>query len=112
MLTRRSEPAGPSIASRLDGVPPEAIAKVLADEPRQVIALVIANLGTRQAAEVLMRLADDLQADVVHRIAELRAVPEEILVDVGNAIVGQVERMGASAHAGIATGGAKQAADI
>ena len=102
----------PSIASRLDGVPPDAIVKVLGDEHPQVIALVVANLNAGQAAEVLVRLADDLQADVVHRVAELRAVPEEILADVGNAVVGQVERMGAAARAGIPTGGAKQAADI
>jgi flagellar motor switch protein FliG len=112
MLAPRSESAGPSLASRLDGVPPEAVAKVLADEHPQVIALVVANLGAGQAAEVLVRLADELQADVLHRVAELRTVPEEILADVGNAVVGQVERMGAVARAGVATGGAKQAADI
>lgn len=109
---RREVASTPWIASRLDGVPAEAVAKVLADEHPQVIALVVANLGAGQAAEVLVRLADEVQSDVVHRIAELRAVPEEILADVGNAVIGQVERMGATARAGVTTGGAKQAADI
>jgi flagellar motor switch protein FliG len=102
----------PAIASRLEGIAPEAIAKVVADEHPQVIALVIANLGARQAAEVLVRLPDDVQTDVVHRIAELRAVPDEVLADVGDAIAGQVERLGASAQAGVPTGGAKLAANI
>jgi flagellar motor switch protein FliG len=110
-LVRRGEPSS-SIASRLDGVAPAAIAKVLADEHPQVASLVIANLDTRQAAEVLVGLPEAMQTDVVQRIAELRAVPAEVLHDVGNAIVGQVERLGATAHAGVPTGGAKLAADI
>ena len=105
------QPSAPAIGSRLEGVPPEAIAKVIADEHPQVAALVLANLATRQAAEVLGRLSDEMQTDVVHRIAELRAVPEDVLADVGNAIVGQVERLGAS-QGGVQTGGAKLAADI
>jgi len=111
-LARRSEPSAPSISSRLDGVPAETIAKVLADEHPQVAALAIANLEPRQAAEVLVRLPDATQTDVVHRIAELKAVPQEMLADVGTAIVGQVERLGAAAHAGVPIGGAKLAADI
>ena len=55
-LARRTEPSAPSIATRLDGVPPDAVAKVLAEEHPQVAALVIANVGTRQAADVLVRL--------------------------------------------------------
>ncbi len=61
---------------------------------------------------MLVRLPEELQTDVVHRIAELRAVPDDVLADVGNAIVGQVERLGASAQSGAPTGGAKLAADI
>jgi flagellar motor switch protein FliG len=110
-LARRAEPSS-SIAARLEGVAPEAIVKVLADEHPQVASLVIANLDTRQAAEVLVRLPEALQTDVVQRIAELRSVPAEVLNDVGNAIVGQVERLGATAQAGVPTGGAKLAADI
>jgi flagellar motor switch protein FliG len=102
----------PAIASRLEGIAPEAIAKVLADEHPQVVALVVANLAARQAADVLVRLPEDVQTDVVHRIAELRAVPDEVLAEVGNAIVGQVERLGAAATGGVPTGGAKLAADI
>ena len=109
---RRTEPSTPSIGSRLDGVSPDAIAKVVGDEHPQVAALVIANLGTRQAADVLVRLPEALQTDVMYRVAELKAVPEHVLSDVGNAIVGQVERLGAAAHAGVPTGGAKLAADI
>jgi flagellar motor switch protein FliG len=101
-----------TIATRLDGVPPETIGKVLLDEHPQVVALVIAHLLPRQAAEVLVRLPEELQTDVVHRVAELRAVPDDVLADVGNAIVGQVERLGASAQSGAPTGGAKVAADI
>ena len=107
-----TRPCAASLAVRLDGVPPEVIAKVLADEHPQVAALVIANLATRQAAEVVVRLPDERQTDVVQRIAELRSVPEEVLTDVGNAIVGQVERLGAAGRAGVPTGGAKLAADI
>ena len=110
-LARRAEPSS-SIAARLEGVAPDAIAKVLADEHPQVASLVIANLDTRQAAEVLVGLPEALQTDVVQRIAELRAVPAEVLNDVGNAIVGQVERLGATAQANVPTGGAKLAADI
>jgi flagellar motor switch protein FliG len=110
-LARRNEPSS-SIAARLEGVAPEAIGKVLADEHPQVASLVIANLDTRQAAEVLVGLPEALQTDVVQRIAELRAVPAEVLNDVGNAIVGLVERLGATAQASVPTGGAKLAADI
>lgn len=110
-LARRNEPSS-SIAARLEGVAPDAIAKVLADEHPQVASLVIANLDTRQAAEVLVGLPEATQTDVVQRIAELRAVPAEVLNDVGNAIVGQVERLGPTAQASVPTGGAKLAADI
>ena len=111
-LAGRSEPSGPSLATRLDGVPPDVIAKVLADEHPQVAALVVANVSASQAAEVLVRMPEATQIDVVARIAELKAVPEEVLADVSTAIVGQVERLGASARAGVPTGGAKLAADI
>jgi flagellar motor switch protein FliG len=77
-----------------------------------VAALVIANLTTRAAAEVLVRLPEETQTDVVQRIADLRTVPEDVLADVGNAIVGEVERLGIAAQAGVPTGGAKLAADI
>ncbi len=111
-LARSAEPSAPSIASRLEGVPAEVMAKVLLDEHPQVMALVVANLGAPQAAEVITRLPDAIQTDVLYRIAELKAVPEEVLSDVGTAIAGQVERLGAAAQPGVSTGGAKLAADI
>jgi flagellar motor switch protein FliG len=103
--------APPSIASRLSGVPAEVLAKVLADEHPQVAALVVAHLATRQAAEVLVQLAEPVQVDLVYRIAELKAVPEDVLEDVGSAIAGQVERLGVM-QTGVQTGGAKFAADV
>jgi flagellar motor switch protein FliG len=107
-----SERSARSIGSRLDGVAPAAVAKVLGEEHPQVMALVLANLGPRQAAEVLVRLPEAAQPDVLHRIAALRAVPEDVLADVGHAIAGQVERLGAAAQPGVATGGPKLAAEI
>lgn len=111
-LAGRREPQATSIAARLDGVSSEVVAKVLADEHAQVAALVIANLAPRQAAEVLVRMPEATQTDVVARIAELKTVPEQVLADVGTAILGQVERLGAAAEAGVALGGTKLAADI
>jgi flagellar motor switch protein FliG len=53
-----------------------------------------------------------MQADIVQRIAELASVPEEVLVDLGSAVAGQVERLGMVAQPGVPTGGAKLAAEI
>jgi flagellar motor switch protein FliG len=111
-LARCSEPSSPSIESRLEGVPPEVVAKVLGEEHPQVTALVVANLGSRQAADVLVRLPEAVQTDVVQRIVDLRAVPQDVLADVGSAIAGQVERLGVAAQPGVPTGGAKLAAEI
>jgi flagellar motor switch protein FliG len=113
-FARRHDGAFAALAGRLEAVPAQAVARVVADEQPQVVALVLANLAARQAADVLALLGEEVQVDVVRRIAELRAVPEEVLVDVGTTIMGQVERLGASGQppAAANVGGAKLAADI
>jgi flagellar motor switch protein FliG len=105
----------PTLASKLEGVSPAVIAKVLATEHPQLIALVLGQLVPRQAADVLNLLPEELHADVVRRISELKSVEPELLAEVGTVLLGQVQSLGGAAATGRsarALGGAKLAADI
>ncbi|HEV7731441.1 MAG TPA: flagellar motor switch protein FliG [Candidatus Binatia bacterium] len=112
-LTRGSTETGPSLASQLELMAPQAIARVIGTEHPQVIAFIVANLGARQAAEVLGLLPEELHADIVHRIAELKSVAPELLAEVGTLLAGQVQSLGGAAvSTGRTLGGTKLAADI
>lgn len=111
-LTRSTE-SGPSLASQLESMAPQAIARVIGTEHPQVIAFVVANLAPRQAAEVLGLLPEELHADIVHRIAELKTVAAELVAEVGTVLTSQVQSLGGAAvSSGRAIGGTKLAADI
>jgi len=81
------------LASRLEAVPPAALAELVAGEHPQTIALVVANLPARQAGDVLALVPETLQADVVHRIADLQHVPAGVIADVAEVLDGQIEAL-------------------
>jgi flagellar motor switch protein FliG len=108
---RSTRAAGEFLATSLEPVAPAMLAQVLGAEHPQVVALVLANLRPRKAAEVLAALPEALQPELVRRIAELQAVPEELLAEVGDVLAGQVQGLGRGAErAGFL--GAKLAAEI
>jgi flagellar motor switch protein FliG len=110
-VRRSTHAAGEFLATSLEPVAPAVLAQVLGSEHPQVVALVLANLRPRKAAEVLAALPEPLQPELVQRIAELQAVPEELLAEVGDVLAGQVQGLGRTTErAGFL--GAKLAAEI
>jgi flagellar motor switch protein FliG len=82
---------GALLASRLEAVPPAALAELVGGEHPQTIALVVANLPASKAGDVLARIPEALQADVVHRIADLQHVPAGVLEDLAEVLGGRLE---------------------
>jgi len=99
------------MATSLEPVAPAVLAQVLRAEHAQVTAVVLANLRPGKAAEVLAALPEELQPELLQRIAELHAVPDDLLVEVGDVLAGEVQGLGRGAER---TGvlGAKLAAEI
>lgn len=81
------------LGSRLEGVPPAALADLVAGEHPQTMAVVVANLPARTAGEVLALIPEAVQADVVRRIADLHRVPAGVLADVGEVLDGQIDAL-------------------
>jgi flagellar motor switch protein FliG len=108
---RNARAGGELLAASLEPVPPAVLAQVLGAEHAQVTAVVLANLRPRKAAEVLAALPETLQPELLQRIAELQAVPEDLLAEVGDVLAGEVQGLGRGAER---TGflGAKLAAEI
>jgi flagellar motor switch protein FliG len=67
---------------------------VLRKEHPRTIAVILSNLGDEKAAEILGMLPEQLQTDVAFRIAQLEAVPSDILVEVGQALRTEIAEMG------------------
>jgi len=88
---RGTQAPGEFLASTLDGFAPAVVAQLLASEHPQVIAVVLANLQARQAAGVLGALPEAIQPDIVQRIADLQNVSEDLLIEVGDVLQGQVQ---------------------
>lgn len=55
------------------------IVRMLDTEPRPAIALVLAHLSPAKAADILSRFHTDLRADMGLRLAQLRAVPGQVV---------------------------------
>lgn len=55
------------------------VVRMLDTEPRPVIALVLAHLHPAKAADILSRFEPDLRADIGLRLAQLRAVPAQVV---------------------------------
>lgn len=108
---RNARAGGELLATSLEPVAPAVLAQVLRAEHAQVTAVVLANLRPGKAAEVLAALPEALQPELLQRIAELHAVPEDLLVEVGDVLAGEVQALGRGAErAGVL--GAKLAAEI
>jgi flagellar motor switch protein FliG len=67
---------------------------VLRKEHPRTIAVILSNLGDVKAAEILGLLPEQLQTDVALRIAQLEAVPSEVLIEVGQALRSEIAEMG------------------
>jgi len=106
---RITHDGGEILASRLEAVPPAALADLVAGEHPQTIAVVVANLPARKAADVLALIPDALQADVVHRIADLQHVPAGVLADLAEVLDDRIEALRARQPV---AGGARVAARI
>lgn len=75
-------------------VSPRILSQILRNEHPQTVALILAHLQSEKAAEVLMQLPEGLKIEVTKRLATLDAIPEEILLDVDNALQKQIMAMG------------------
>jgi len=112
-LKRLTHAGADFLASSLETVPADKIARVIAGEHPQVIALVLANLRARQAAQVLGALPEDRQPEIVHRIVDLQGVPEDLLAEVGDVLHGLLDAAGGSGgDEPAAAGGARRVAEL
>ena len=99
------------LARALEGVPPEGLAHLLADEHPQIATLILAHLGPAQAMLVLRGLPESLQIDLVERLARLdAAIPPSLVAEVGAILRDQVK--GLARETGKAAGGPKVVAEM
>lgn len=73
---------------------PKTLFAVLRKEHPRTISVILSNLGEDKAAELLGMLPEQLQTDVALRIAQLEAVPADVLVEVGHALRTEIAEMG------------------
>lgn len=94
----------------LSTVSPRILSQILRNEHPQTVALILGHLQNEKAAEVLMQLPEGLKIEVTKRLATLDAIPEDILLDVDNALQKQILAMGGSE--GRRVGGISTVAEI
>jgi len=73
---------------------PKTLFAVLRKEHPRTISVILSNLGEDKAAALLGMLPEQLQTDVALRIAQLEAVPADVLVEVGHALRTEIAEMG------------------
>ncbi len=78
-----------------------SLAGLLAEEHPQTAALVLTRLAADKSAGILAGLPEGMQAEVCRRIGHMRAVPKEVLGEVGRALTRSLKkRPGAQVEAG------------
>ncbi len=103
---------GGDLASALEGVPPEGLARLLEAEHPQIATLVLAYMRPADAMKVLRTLPEAAQSDLVERLARLDAVISPTLIaEVGVLLREQVKSL-ARETGGQSAGGPKAAAEI
>jgi flagellar motor switch protein FliG len=91
-------------------ISPQQFSKLLQNEHPQTIALVLAHLDNATAAEVLGALPDTQRADLLMRMANLQAIPQDVIKRISVVLEQKLKSMGDINQKPI--GGVKAAAEI
>lgn len=101
---------GPQPFREIGKVSPKLLAQILRNEHPQTLALIVGNLPSEQAADLLTKLPAGVRAEVLMRLANLEAVPEEMLMAVDKVLQSQLIAMGGKE--GKKVGGINSVAEI
>ena len=85
---------GPQPFREIGKVSPKLLAQILRNEHPQTLALILGNLPTDQAADLLTKLPAGVRTEILMRLANLEAVPEEMLMAVDRVLQSQLIAMG------------------
>ena len=86
--------SGPVPFDEIGKVSPKLLAQILRNEHPQTLALIVGNLPPDGGAELLTSLPADLRTEILLRLANLEAVPEEMLMTVDKVLQRQIIAMG------------------
>jgi flagellar motor switch protein FliG len=101
---------GPQPFRNIGKVSPKLLAQILRNEHPQTLALILGNLRAEQAADLLTKLPAGVRTEVLMRLANLEAVPEEMLMAVDKVLESQLIAMGGKE--GRKVGGVASVAEI
>ncbi len=85
---------GPAPFRELESVSPRLLAQILRNEHPQTLALILGHLHSDQAANLLTNLPAGVRAEVLLRLANLEAVPADMLMEVDKVLQSQLIAMG------------------
>lgn len=106
MLSKR----GTGSFEKLASLSPQVLAGILANEHPQTVALLLVHMKYQHAAEVIQALPENVQGEVVVRIADLAAVPNEVVTEIQEVLEEQLSTLSKTADESL--GGIKTAAEI
>lgn len=101
---------GGSSFERLTSLSPQMLANLVASEHPQTIALLLVHMKYQYAAEVIQALPENVQGEVILRIADLDAVPNEVVTEIQEVLEEQLSNVGKSSDESL--GGIETAAEI
>lgn len=86
--------SGPVPFDEIGKVSPKLLAQILRNEHPQTLALIVGNLPPDGGAELLTSLPAGVRTEILLRLANLEAVPEEMLMTVDKVLQRQIIAMG------------------
>lgn len=101
---------GPTPFKELGNVSPRILAQILRNEHPQTLALILGHMPADQAAILLTNLPAGVRTEVLMRLANLEAVPEDMIEEVDKVLQSQLIAMGGKE--GKKVGGVPQVAEI
>ncbi len=101
---------GPAPFRELESVSPRLLAQILRNEHPQTLALILGHLHSDQAANLLVNLPAGVRSEVLLRLANLEAVPADMLMEVDKVLQSQLIAMGGKE--GKKVGGTQAVAEI
>jgi flagellar motor switch protein FliG len=102
--------AGPVPFKDIGKVSPKILAQILRNEHPQTLALIVGNLPSEAGAQLLTNLPSGVRTEILMRLANLEAVPEEMLLAVDRVLQSQLIAMGGKE--GKKVGGIQAVAEI
>ena len=80
----------------LSYMPSESLVGVVKGEHPQTIALILSQFPQEKAAEILGQLPDEMKADIAFRVVKMGQVPDDVLVELKDAIKKDISKLGGS----------------